>query len=265
MTPDQRARLRTHLIESRLSGETKTPREGVVRNARALAAGDPDKALGLEHGGLDLDEVMEAVAELCGCSTDQDDTHGPGVIDPDRTLDGVSACAARLRRAVAEQERLLICTGHPTGLLPMYMSIARALGEMGSELLRPLDGEKLGGGLSSVLKRRGNRVRFLDGVGVYADGASLYHTHDGVPMERLLEAGRRPDLVLADHGFAGAAVARGIETIAFTDVNDPSIAVAKARRMIEIVIPLDANLSPATVYDPLRDYIVEEIRTGSSS
>ncbi len=259
MTPDERAALRAHLIASRLAGDTKTPREGVVRNARALADGDPDKSLGLDHAGLDLEEVLQAVSSLCGCSADADDTEGPGVIDPDLTLDALEACAGRLQRAVRDRERVLVCTGHPTGLMPMYMSIARTLGDLGCEMLRPLDGVKLGDGVASPLKRRGNRVRFLDGVGVYADGASLYHTHEGKPMEQLLEAGPPPDLVLADHGFAGAALARGLETIAFTDVNDPSIAVAKARRMIEIVVPLDDNLSPATVYDPLRDYVVQAI------
>lgn len=259
-TRGERATLREHLLATGLCGDTKTTRENTVDNAFKLVDGDPDKALGLKHEGLDVVEVMEAVAALCGCDPDMAIAEGAGYIDPDRTLDELEAYAGRLRDAVRRAERILVCTGHPTGPLAMYTGIARALEEAGCKVLRPLDAEKLaGGGLLKAMKHRGNRVRFFDGVGVLADGASLYHTHEAWPMERLLDTAD-PDLVLADHGFAGAAIARGIETLAINDINDPSIAVAKARRMIDVVVPLDDNLSPAEVYDPIRDFLVEAIR-----
>jgi hypothetical protein len=256
MTPEQRALLRAHLIESGIAGDTRTTRENSVRNARLLAEGDTDKSLGIEHQGLDLDEVMEAVAKLCNCSPDPLTHEGPGVIDPDRTLDELDAYAQRVQLAVRRSERILVCTGHPTGPLPLYMAVARALESAGCKILRPLDGERLLHG--SQAKHRGNRVRFLDGVGVLADGASLYHTHDSWAMERLLDA-EHPELVLADHGFAGAAIARGIETLALNDINDPSIAVAKARGMIDVVVPLDDNVPRSDAYAPLADFLVQAI------
>jgi hypothetical protein len=78
-------------------------------------------------------------------------------------------------------------------------------------------------------------------------------------MDALLEAGEPPDLVLADHGFAGAAVERGLETLAFNDINDPAIAVAKARRKIDVVVPLDDNVPPG-LYAPLASVLVDAIR-----
>jgi hypothetical protein len=126
----------------------------------------------------------------------------------------------------------------------------------GAKILTPRDDEKLG---ADPRGRRRNRVRYLDGVGVLHDGASLHHTHDAWPMERLLEGLDAPDLVLADHGYAGAAIARGIEAVSFTDVNDPALAVAWARRRTEIVVPLDDNVPPA-LYAPLTAFLESAIR-----
>jgi hypothetical protein len=255
LSPEERASLREHLLETLVAGPTRTPRENAVRNAKALAHGDPDKALGFSFEGLDLREVMEAVAALCGCSPDPKETAGPGYIDPDRTLDELEAMAARLQDAAMAGERVLVCTGHPTGVMPMYMAVARSLAVAGCKVLTPREGERL----KRDLHGRNMRILYLDGVGVLSDGARLLHTHESWPMEALLEAGERPDLVLADHGFAGAAIEAGVETIAFNDVNDPAIAVAKARRKIDVVVPLDDNVPPS-LYDPLAAVLVRAIR-----
>jgi Phosphatase len=257
MTPERRAQLRAHLIASGIAGDTKTTRENTVRNAHLLAEGDPDKFLGLDHLGLDVEEVMRAVAELCGCDPDPNATHGPGYIDPDITLDALDAYAHRVADAARRTQALLICTGHPTGPLPVYTAMARAFEARGCKVLRPLDDVKLPAPLGDPRRHRGNRVRFVDGVGLYADGASLYHTHASWPMERLLDA-CDPDLVLADHGFAGAAIARSVETLAFNDINDPSLAVARHRRMTDVVVPLDDNVA-ADLYAPLGAFLVEAI------
>jgi histidinol phosphate phosphatase hisN-like protein len=256
MTPDERARLGAYLVETLVAGPTRTPRDNAVRNARLLAAGDPDKALGFSFEGLDLQEVMDAVAALCGCSADPTDTEGPGYIDPDRTLDALEAMAARLGRAARGGERVLICTGHPTGVMALDMAVSRALTEAGVKVLTPREGERL----QRDHHGRKMRIEYLDGVGVLSDGARLLHTHESWPMEALLDGVDRPDLVLADHGFAGAAVERGIETVAFNDVNDPAIAVAKARGKIDVVVPLDDNVAPS-LYAPLASVLVDAIRS----
>ena len=62
-------------------------------------------------------------------------------------------------------------------------------------------------------------------------------------MELMLDEAA-PDLVFADHGFAGAAIERGIETISIADVNDPALLVAKAQGRTETVIVMDDNVSP---------------------
>ena len=254
-TTDERARLRDHLLDTLVAGPTKTPRSNAVRNAILLASGDADKMLGFSYDELDPQEVMDAVAALCGCSPDLSDKDGPGYIDPERTLDELEAMAARLAQAARRGERVLLCTGHPTGPLPLYQAVARELAEAGCKILTPNEGVKFG------QDGRGRRLRvlFLDGVGVLSDGAALLHTHSGEPMDTLLEAGEPPDLVMADHGFAGAAIEHGLEVIGFNDVNDPALAVAKARRKIDVLVPLDDNVPPG-LYRPLTDVLVRAIR-----
>jgi hypothetical protein len=255
MTPDERRALRAHLLASGIAGETRTTRENTVANAEKLADGDPDKALGIGARGRDARGVMEAVAALCGCSVALDEREGGGVIDPDLVLGALEALADRLARAAQTGERMLIATGHPTGLLALYMALGRALSSSGVKIETPLDDAKLA---PPEKHRRRRRVRYLDGVAVLNAGADLIHTHDSWPMDQLLDAIEPPGLVLADHGWAGAAIVRGIEVVCFTDVNDPAIAVGKADGLVEIVVPCDDNLPPVA-YEPIRDYLVSRI------
>src|SRR5579864_1154866 len=249
MTPEQRRFLRAHLLSSVIGGETATTRENTVSNAEKLAAGDPDKSLGIGARGRDAQGVMDAVAALCGCSPSLEERTGGGVIDPDLILEALDALEDRLARAAETGERMLIATGHPTGLLPMYMALARVLVTRGVKLETPMDDVRME---SPDNHRR--RIRYLDGVAVLMGGADLLHTHESWPMDRLLDVIEPPDLVLADHGWAGAAIVRGVETVCFTDVNDPAIAVAKADGLVRIVVPCDDNLPPVA-YEPLRDYL----------
>jgi len=54
----------------------------------------------------------------------------------------------------------------------------------------------------------------------------------------------RPDLVFADHGFAGAAIQAGVATVSIADVNDPALLVAKRLGRTETVIVMDDNVQP---------------------
>jgi len=86
-------------------------------------------------------------------------------------------------------------------------------------------------------------IRYLHGVGMLTNHGSSLHTHDPEAMELML-AESRPDLAFADHGFAGAAIQAGVETISIVDINDPAPVVARAQGRTELVIVLDDNVLP---------------------
>jgi hypothetical protein len=77
-------------------------------------------------------------------------------------------------------------------------------------------------------------------------------------MRRML-AEATPDLVFADHGFAGAAIEAAIETVSIADVNDPALVVAKAQGRAGTVIVMDDNVQPDT-YWPCFQAIVSRLR-----
>ena len=81
------------------------------------------------------------------------------------------------------------------------------------------------------------------GVGILTDGREPRHTHWPDAMERML-ADETPDLVVADHGFAGAAIEAGIETLSIADVNDPALIVAQAQGRTDVVVVMDDHVDP---------------------
>lgn len=247
------------MLATGLSGDTATPRSNAIRHAELLSQDDPDKALGLGRRGRDFQGVLDAVAALCGCSNDLASREGPGFIDPERTVEELVSMATRLGKAAEQRDRVLIVTGHPTALTPWYGRIASALQEAGCEVIAPLEDVRLE--RPADLHQGGDRGpmlwRYFDEVGVFCVGWRLVHTHESWPMDALLDA-ETPDLVIADHGFAGAAAARGIPTIAITDVNDPAISVGWQDGLFEAAIPLDDNLAPR-LYLKLAELSVDAI------
>ena len=91
-------------------------------------------------------------------------------------------------------------------------------------------------------------------VATLGDGASLFHTHDPEPMRDVLRQTGAVDLVVADHGFAGAAIAAGVPTIAVMDTNDPAFAVVAGRGADVTVVPMDDN-RPLNVYSTALDVV----------
>lgn len=237
--------LRDHLVTAGLAGTVQTTPGHVLANCDKMLAGDPEYTFGLsDWRDTDRGEVLAAVRDQFGPAATEGDPAGPGWIDPEATLGGVRWHAARLAaRVAAGPGRALLATGHPTGLLLHYSDLARALSHAGWEILMPLDDTVV---LDTGRGPRG--VRFLGGVACPWSGGDLLHTHRADLMEAMLDhlraGGGLPDLVVGDHGMAGAAVERGIETLSIADVNDPALPLAAARGRTRGVLPVDDNLAP---------------------
>ena len=247
MTELTRDQLREHLIATRVAGDVATTRQNNLGNIRKMLDREWDYWFGVELiKDWSADEVLAIVAERVGIDPDPDRTHGADRIDPDLTLYALDRCRARLAAAAQRRERVLIATGHPTGLLSMHLAVAAALGAAGCELLTPA--------VEQTVEGRG-RVRYLNSVAMLTNGADFLHTHAAEPMQLMLDDSPPPDLVFADHGFAGVAAERGIDTIGFADSNDPALFVAAAEGKLDIVVPLDDNVAPAH-YLPIAAYLL---------
>lgn len=245
------ARLREHLVATRLAGDVHTTPGNVVGNCGRLVAGSIDYTFGLsDWRTADKAEVVAVVASMAGEAAVSRDPEGPGWIDPDRTVRAIGLHATRLAQFARRGGRVLIATGHPTGLLPHYQEIARALRGVGCEVLTPLDDVR------DLMEQWDRKLglRFFAGVACPFTGGDLLHTHRSGLMEAMLgelaRRGQSPDLVLGDHGMAGAAIERGLPTLSIADVNDPALPLAQARGRTDAVLLIDDNLAP-TVFEPV--------------
>lgn len=234
------------LVDGLLAGKVAGPitshsLDNVRRNIRLLCEGDPRKQFGMLGlaGAMDEWEILRAVGRLAGFAPDPDVHAGPTPIDPDRVLEACERVGDRLALACERGERVILATGHPVGLILLYGEIARELSARGARVLRPSEGESW----EDDVHARPLLLRYLFGVAILTDGENALHTHSGEPMRRMLRAAE-PDLVFADHGFAGSAIEAGIDTVSIADVNDPALVLARELGRTSDVIVMDDNVRP---------------------
>jgi len=246
------ADLRQHLLDSRIAGEVATPRAENLRNFGRMAEGRVGYDFGLVPAReWTRDEVLDVMARRCGVHPDPAYDDGQDTIDVDLTLAALDRVRDRLALAAQRRERVLVATGHPTGILVLHLETVRALREHGAQVLVP-DLDWAWPWDDDATGRWGSRrVRAICGVHMLATGGELLHTHHPEPMRALLDAlDTPPDLVVADHGWAGAAAARGLEVLSYADCNDPALFVAQEEGLAITVVPLDDNVLPR-LYDPV--------------
>lgn len=246
---------RAGLVAAGITGPHQShSRQNNLSHISTMLEDDPDGSFGLS--GLDrysVGEVLGFLAELTGCSPDLEECEGFDTIDPDRTVAAIAAAGRRLGQEAKRGASLLAVTGHPTGMLEHHIHVVDAYRRAGGKILRLREEENL-----TVGKSKHAEVRYIGGVGCLADWGALKHTHSSAAMEALLEAEPWPDIVLGDHGFAGAAIERGIPTIAVMDINDPALAVAWAEGKDVLIIPMDDNRAPR-MYEPAWRLLIQEL------
>jgi Phosphatase len=240
--PYEREELLRGLLEGRIAGpEVSHAMDNVLRNIGMLYEGDLDKQFGLTgvSGTMPPERILGLVGEASGFEVDSDWTDGPVPVDPELVLAACEAVGDRFAAAARRGERVILATGHPVGLAHLYIEVGRLLRHHGAEVITPYEGVPW----RELARHHQWEVRYLEGVAMLTDRASMKHTHSGEPMTRML-AEARPDLAFADHGFAGAAIEHDVETVSIADVNDPALLVAKAQGRTENVIVMDDNVRP---------------------
>ncbi|MBT2207632.1 MULTISPECIES: phosphatase [Actinomadura] len=282
MTAPARDELREHLVQTMIAGDVATPRQNNLKHYRLMADGEPYYQLGLELKPSWTERtVLEMMVERCGVDPDPGHVYGDDTIDPDITLDMLEAMGERVGLAARRAETVLIATGHPATLSPVYQAVAHALAGAGCRVLTPAEGWTYeidagwGGSETRRIVYAEGGVAMLEG-----DDGRTHHTHDPRPMEAMLRelatgepapvgrvsviapdgpTGEKtevwPDLAIADHGWAGAAGQAGIDTVGFADCNDPALFAGAAEGKIDVVVPLDDGVSPHH-YAPMTAYLL---------
>lgn len=234
------------LLEATVAGgNTSHGAENNLRKIRLMVEADPNNTYGMEEllRGVAFDEAYEAVSRQLGSLPDEEVTPGRGRIDPLRTAEELLRAGGRIRAVAEAGGRIVFATGHPGALLMYYLGVARWAEDLGARVLT-----------AKTRGRYGPREAWLDWVGpvgVLGNRASLWHTHSPEPMRDVLRELGGVDLAVADHGFAGAAVAAGVPTVAVMDTNDPAFAVAVRRGADATVVPMDDNRPPNSYFAAL--------------
>jgi hypothetical protein len=249
--------LRDHLVRHRIAGDVATSRYENLRNIGRMLDDHDDYWFGLvRRRAWTPDEVLEVMARRAGLHPDPSYTDGGDTIAPELVVAQLDRWRDRLAVAAEQGERVLLATGHPTGVLSLHLAVAQALRASGAEVLVvdaawswPWEEQ------NAWTRRRPRHVRCVGGVHVLATGGELLHTHRPEPMSALLAVlDRAPDLVVADHGWAGAAAQAGIDTLGLADSNDPALFVAEEEGLPVVTVPLDDNVPPH-LYDPLAAHV----------
>lgn len=230
--------VRRQIVARHLAGpHARLGRAEVAATVARLAAGQPDATLGLDLGPISRDEAWAALDAGWGYTGE-----GPrAFIEPEHTIRAGADAAVRLRAVAAGRGRVALATGRPASLLPAYRALATWLAGLGAQVLSSEARGPLPGGRA---------IWWLDGVAVVTDGASVLADDGRGAAEEWLFAVGRPDLVIADHGFAAAALAAGHETVAFADLDAVVLGVAACRDRPVWLVPLD-DRRPPEAYSPI--------------
>ncbi|WP_432977967.1 phosphatase [Dactylosporangium sp. CA-233914] len=252
-----------HLREALLAGDVETTRDSNHGNAAAFAEGREGYLFGLTPlKAWTLTEVLAVMAERVGIDPDPERSTGVDAIDPHKTVAALTRMRDRLRQAAANRERVIVATGHPAGIIEVHLAIAAALRAAGCTLLRPAPGAMFASPGHYMGRELPLMVRYIAGVAVAAErGIALWHTHSPAGMRAMLAeldalGEAPPDLVVADHGFAGAAAAAGLDVVSFADSNDPALFIGEAEGRVRVTVPIDDNVQPH-LYAPVSAFLLD--------
>jgi hypothetical protein len=236
------------LSEAGVAGNrTSHGAENNLRKIGLLLEHDESNTFGMEDllQGVDFGEAYDAVTHQIGNPPDKEENTGRGCIDPARTAAGLIEAGERVGSVAGSGGRLIFATGHPGAMILYYLGLARWAQELGGDVLTVETRGRY---------ERGVSLDWAESVAALGDGASLFHTHDPEPMRDLLWQTGAVDLVVADHGFGGAAIAAGVPTVVVMDTNDPAFAVVAGRGADVTVVPMDDN-RPLNAYTTALDVV----------
>lgn len=245
-----------HALETaHITGEVATPRENNLSHIHRFLDQERQFDFGVElTQDWDYDSVFALMVERAGLRPESDFTEGVDTISTEACITALERLATAIGEVTRAGGEILFATGHPAGLLPVHMAIAEAAEHNGARIFAQSG--------AVPVPDLGGDCRQINRVWAWHQHGGTPHTHLAEPMHALLDdiarrGGQTPDLIVADHGWAGAASSRGLRTLGYADCNDPALFVAEAQDAIEVTVPLDDDVVPY-LYEPLIAYVLQQ-------
>ncbi|MBM3269726.1 MAG: phosphatase [Candidatus Sericytochromatia bacterium] len=232
------------LLRAGFAGTVPNSRAANLRAIERLLAGEPFYTFGirriekaLAEGMLDQEGAIRVMARACGCRDADQFLGEQGYIGPKAAAAGLLEMSRWLAEAAEKRWTVALGTGHPGSMLGCYIHLAEWLRDRGCDI-------------APVPVAHPAGVDWwadeLGGVAITSDGCGILHGHGVRVMESVLDR-TEVDIVIADHGFAGAAVNARVACLAVMDTNDPALGIAHALGCPELlVVPLYDNLPNGT-------------------
>jgi len=195
----------------------------------------------LRHA-LDSGSIEELAIEVYGC----DPTQPKVFIDDELFMIALDEAFARIADVATNGGNIIFATSRPSSMLPFMIQLASLAHNAGANVLDLFSNTTPG----LVDGRAHRRLTWCGGVGVVCGEGSLLSTNDTKIGEDLLFHLSRPDLVVADHVFAGAALTNGYPTVAFTGFESLAVAIASVPEQQCISVPI-ALSQPSNNYEIL--------------
>lgn len=185
----------------------------------------------IRHRQLSSGQVRTILIEASGVDAHRFRRRGPGYLDPAKSAAALAAALAQIAAASRARQQIVFATGHPGAMVGFMIELADWSKRLGGRLVT----------ITGAIPTHGQMgLDIIGPVLVPSDGCSAYHSHETIYIDRLLELAH-PDLVVADHGFAGGALNHGLATIGFYDTDDPALPVASRLGLPLLAVPLNDN------------------------
>ncbi|HMS25551.1 MAG TPA: phosphatase [Acidimicrobiia bacterium] len=214
-----------------------------------LARRNPEFTMGINGKyflhALDAGSIEQGVEEVFGVDT----TQATVTIDPEMCAVALDEAFDQISDAAYKGARMIFASSRPASTLPLLIELARLSSGAGAQILDSYDNTRpfIADG------RKGRCFTWISSVGVMSDNGSLLSTNDAKAADDLFFHLPRPDLVIADHIFAGASLTNGLPTIALTGLDSLAVAIATIPEKNCTAIPMSLN-QPSTHYGVVANY-----------
>ena len=207
----------------------------------------------IKHHEISAAEIRDYQVAASGITIQRFRRHGPGHFNSRLVAERLLEALVDIQKRAKAGQTIIFATGHPGAMVGLLDELAAWANSLGAKLVR----------IDRPLTVDGRiKLDMLGRVLVASDGCSAIHTHDAQFMEALLKL-QSADFVVADHGFAGAALNRQVPTIGFYDTDDPGLPLAEALGCPVLAVPFNDN-NYNTSGAALGRYLIERFTTGAT-